>query len=174
MYTFLALAFIGLVCGAILARRKALKPARVYHAGFIGLVIGAVIGNISAMVVGAYMPRHQVIYGPATLVAMHSVDGVSGTFVYGSGSMSSQLSYHFIRRNSDGSLTPGHVPADSMVHIVEDANLKGVGYWTSTFDEADKTSPLAAWALGAREYDVLIRQEFRVPAGTVVQDFVVK
>ncbi len=76
-----------------------------------------------------------------------------------------------MQKLSDGSMTPGSVPADSLVRIIEDESLKGTGTWTTTVDEADKKSPLYNWTLFSSDSNKYVRQTFRVPVGTVVQTF---
>jgi len=134
-----------------------------------GLFGGLNLAIVASIILGFYVPQHQVVSEPLTLAAMHSQDGITGSFVWGTGSINSQPYYQFMVRQSDDSLTPTRVPADSMVHIIEDASLKGVGYWTSTFT-VDVKSPLSAWTMGERR-PLLVRQEFRVPAGTVLRNF---
>lgn len=133
----------------------------------MGLIAGLVIG-------GCFVPKHDVVYGPGTLVAMRSSDGVTGTFIWGSGSISSQTTYNFLQKMDDGSMVPGSVPADRLVHLIEDPDLKNVGYWRTTKREADPASPFYQWSIGAHDGDRVIRQEFRVPVGTVVQQFSIK
>lgn len=113
----------------------------------------------------------EVTYGPEKLAAMRSADGMNGAFVWGTGSVSNQVSYNFYIRNPDGSLTPGQVPANNVVRIVEDESLKNEGYWTTTKIEKDRSSLLAPWAIALNDSTRIQKQEFRVPSGTVVQSF---
>ena len=165
---------LGLLIGAVIGLRCEKKLSALALGGGFGAIIGAVVGVIGGLIVSAFGPKHEVVYGPATLVAMRTADGVSGSFVWGSGSINSRVTYNFLYRNKDGSLTPGQVIADSSVHIIEDASLQGVGCWSSTYTEADTTKAIANWGLGIHDEDQVIRQEFRVPVGTVVQSFSVK
>ncbi len=172
MYTFFLLSAIGLVIGIIIASRME-GGVKLGGAG-AGAIIGAVVGFILAAIGGAFVPRIEVVYGPANLVAMRSSDGVSGTFIWGSGTIRQGTSYNFMQKLSDGSMTPGSVPANSLVRIIEDESLKGTGTWTTTADEADKKSPLYNWTLFSSDSDKYVRQTFRVPVGTVVQTFKVE
>jgi hypothetical protein len=137
-------------------------------AGFPAIVVGFIV----AALIGAFLvPIHQVTYGPARLAAMRSADGVEGTFIWGSGSISSNVVYSYYTAESDGSLAPHQMPADDVVRIVEDPNLKGEGFWTTTTSEADYSSPFAPWAIGLGDRYTTLRQEFRVPRGTVISQF---
>ncbi len=105
---------------------------------------------------------------------MRTTDGATGTFVWGTGGISGETSYNFMIVQPDGSITPRSVPADSRVAIIEDESLHGVGYWRTTQRELDPNSPLYNWGTGHRFRENVVRQEFRVPVGTVVQTFKVQ
>ena len=79
--------------------------------------------------------------------------------------------WNFLQRMDDGSMVPGSVPADGLVHLIEDPELKNTGFWSTTIREADQSSPLYPWAIGTGDRTRTVRQEFRVPVGTVVQQF---
>jgi|GEM_PF-726386 len=179
MYTVIALTLIGLVSGAYLWYR--LRPGLVIpglRALFIRLGIcgglGWFIGCIVAATVTMNLPAKQVVYGPAHLVAMRSSDGLSGTFIWGTGSIGSATRYNFMMVQGDGSMVPGSVSADGLVHITEDKSMVGKGTWTSVMSVPDYSVPMAAWALHSGRPPELVRHDFRVPVGTVVQQFSVK
>lgn len=182
MYTIYLCAFIGLIAGLVYAHRDNLSyPPKYrsigpYFAGaIVGPVIGAIVGAVVALIfVASFVPMRTVTYGPVKLAAMRSADGMNGAFVWGTGSVSNQVSYNFYIRNDDGSLTPGQVPANSVVRIVEEESLKDEGYWTITRTEKDRSSPFAPWSVGLNDSTRILKQEFRVPAGTVVQSFKVQ
>ncbi len=172
MNTILLCAALGLVIGIIIASCGKRETGKYIFGAIIGPIVGAVVGLIVALAVIAFMvPMKDVVYGPGKLVAMRSTDGISGTFIWGSGSIGSRTSYNFLQLVEDGSMVPGSVPADGLVHLIEDAELKNTGFWRTTIREADKTSPLYPWAIGANDRSRTVRQEFRVPVGTVVQQF---
>lgn len=169
MYSIYLVAAIGIVIGLIVAPRGWSKLG-----GFaIGGIIGGVVGLIVSMVVSEFVPEREVVYGPATLVSMRSSDGLSGTFIWGSGSVGNRTTYNFMMKLEDDSLTPGSVDANSLVRIKEDSTLTNVGYWTQTRLEPDTTSEVYKWALVVGSGRI-IREEFRVPVGTVVQTFKVQ
>ncbi len=61
-----------------------------------------------------------------------------------------------------------------MVYIKEDKNLKDVGYWRTTMSEIDVSAPIALWALDLNTFardGRVVKEEFLVPVGTVVQTF---
>lgn len=168
-------AAIGLVIGLIIASLGKRESGKYLLNTILGTIIGAVVGVFAALTVICYMlPMKDVVYGPAKLVAMRSSDGISGTFVWGSGSIGNRTTYNFLQRMEDGSMVPGSVPANGLVHLIEDPELKNTGFWSTTIREADKTSTLYSWALGTSDRTQTVRQEFRVPVGTVVQQFNIK
>lgn len=61
------------------------------------------------------------------------------------------------------------LPANDIVRFIEDAALQDTGSWSTTVSEVDKTSPLYVWAMDNGSRNRVVRQEFRVPVGTVVQ-----
>jgi hypothetical protein len=174
MYSMLALALAGALIGACVGQRLEKKAIALLIGGAVGTFLGGFVGMFLALIVGNWVPMHNVEYGPATLVAVNSSNGMTGTFVWGSGSVNSQTSYNFMKRNDDGSLTPGQIPANDYVRIIEDKDLKDVGYWMSTYREVDTSSALYNWSLAAEDRNKLVKQELRVPAGTVVQGFSIK
>jgi hypothetical protein len=177
MYTLYLAIFIGALLGLIAASTAKsgcfTKLGACVWGTVCGVVIGAIAGCVIGLVVRNFVPRHQVVYGPATLVSMRSSDGLSGAFLLGSGGINSEMEYNFYVRNDDGTFTPCHLPASGLVRIAEDKTLKDVGYWTTIEEEYDRSAPISAWALGIHRRTVL-HEDFRVPVGTVVQGFNVK
>lgn len=174
MYTILLIAAIGLIIGFLVASKGI--GAKLFGLA-VGCVIGAFVGTfIADVAVGSFVPRKEVVYGPATLVSMRTSDGVTGTFIWGSGGFGSQSNYNFMMKLGNGNLTPRSVAADDLVQIREDAKLNNVGYWRTIKSEPDLTSPLAPWAIGLTKErnKTILRHEFDVPAGTVVQTFKVQ
>ena len=172
MYTIMLCAVIGLIIAVMVAKRGERDRIGYIFDAIIGSVSGGVAGMIIAgIVICDHVPMKNVVVGPVELVAMRSSDGASGTFVWGSGSFGNQTTYNFLQRKEDGSMVPGSVPADDRVHLIEDPELKDTGFWRTTFVTADTTSPLYNWAIFTRDRAYILRQEFRVPVGTVVQQF---
>ncbi len=175
MNTILLLGALGLAIGIICACIGERRLSKFLLGTIIGTAIGGFVGFVVALaVIGEMVPMREVVYGPGTLVAMRSSDGISGTFVWGSGSVNNSISYHFLQKLNDGSMKPGSVYADDIVRLIEDPELKNIGYWRTTKIEADPTSSLYNWGLGTGLRTRVIRQEFRVPVGTVVQQFSIK
>ncbi len=170
MYSIYLFAAIGLVVGFFIGDPGVWKLIGLG----VGCVFGGVVGLIVGLAVSACTPRTSVVYGPATMVSMRTSDGVTGTFVWGTGGFRGETSYNFMIKQQDGSITPRSVPANSLVAIIEDESLKDVGYWSSTYRELDPKSALYNWGIGHSDYKDLVRQEFRVPVGTVVQTFKVQ
>jgi hypothetical protein len=172
MYTIILCAVIGLIIAVIFTKRGDREKSDYIFTAIVGPVYGGVAGMIIAgIVICGQVPMKNVVFGPIELVAMRSSDGASGTFVWGSGSISNQTTYNFLQRSEDGSMVPGSVPADGRVHLIEDPDLKDTGFWRTTFVTADTASPLYNWAIATGDRAYILRQEFRVPVGTVVQQF---
>lgn len=130
---------------------------------------GFLFGALIAIFICDLAPKKEVVYGPIPLVSMQTVDGVSGAFILGTGDIQSGAFFRFLVRNKDGSLSPYSVTADTRVRLVEDPQLKEIGYWTSTFLEIDPNSCLYSWAIGNGDHRKLLVHEFRVPTGTIIQ-----
>ncbi|MFA7339864.1 MAG: hypothetical protein WC028_23980 [Candidatus Obscuribacterales bacterium] len=166
MYTIALFTAIGAIIGSFIAG---------IFGAIVGALIGAVVGLIVACtIISELVPMKNVVSKSIKLVAMRSSDGISGTFIWGSGAMSNRTTYNFMQLVEDGSMVPGWLPANHLVHLIEDAELKNTGSWCTTTREADKTSSLYRWAIGSSDRTETVRQEFRVPVGTVVQQFSVK
>lgn len=174
MLTIMLCTVFGLSHGIVTA---SFGPREIYKYAFsmiFGISFGAVVGLLTAIIICTLVPTRDVVYGPGKLVAMQSSEGVTGTFVWGFGNIGNRTSYNFMQRMEDGSMVPASVPADGLVHLIEDPELKNVGFWSTTMREADPTSRLYDWAIGASNRTTIVRQEFRVPVGTVVQQFSIK
>jgi hypothetical protein len=178
MYTVLTSAVVVslLVVFACFLASRAVK----YHCiglyvvlGFLGSLAGSLIGVIVAGTMGAaYSTAEEVTMAPVTLVAMRGSEGFDGTFLLGTGSFQTSRNYVFYIKNKDGSLTPGELVASYLIHIVEDSELKDTGYWATTISrKVPGTDPwLKDWTFyDTRQY--VVREEFRVPVGTVAERF---
>jgi hypothetical protein len=159
MYTIIFGAALGAVIGSFINGTSG---------DIIGAFIGALVGLGAAISLFSYLvPRRNVVNKPVKLVAVRSSDGISETFIWASGELSNRTTYNFLQLMEDGSMVPGCVPANHLVHLIEDPELKDTGFWSTTINEADKTSPLYAWAIDTCDWTEPVRQEFRVPIGTV-------
>lgn len=174
MYTVALGSLIGAIIGSILLGTvfAGINYSVVSYAiwgAIIGAGVCAAVGLLVAIYLISYLvPMKNVVSKPIKLVAMRSSKGTSGTFIWGSGAMSNSNIYNFMQLVEDGSMVPGRLPANHLVHLIEDANLKNTGFWSTTTLEADETSPFYRWALVDSE---TVREEFRVPVGTVMQQF---
>ena len=171
MYTIVLSAAVAALIFIIVAIKSKTDFWGLFFFTFVIGLLGGAIGIIIALVVGLFVPTHIVTYGPATLVSVRTSDGISGAFVWGTGSIQNASTYNFMMLNADGTISPGSVPANGLVHIGEDANLHNVGYWSQVRREADQSSKLCPWALGQQDATVILSEDFRVPAGTVRQNF---
>jgi hypothetical protein len=176
MYTIFLLSALGMAGGFKLCFYKNKEGTSDYINPTLGAIactgLGAILGTFIAFwVVEPAVPRKDVVYGPAKLVAIRSQDSLSGSFIFGYGSISSDSRYNFVQRMDDGRMVPGSVPADGRVQLIEDPELKNTGSWSTTISEPDKSSPLYPWSIGAEINSRTVRQEFRVPVGTMVKQF---
>jgi len=136
-----------------------------------GGYFGAVGGMVTAVTITKLMPQKEVVYGPYKLVAMRSVGAISGTFVAGTGMIGTSVNYNFMVEQDDGSVSPYSVPVNGNTHITEDPSLHNTGTWTSIHLEVDRNSWLYNWSVGAEKRDVVVKNNLRVPVGTVLQQF---
>ncbi len=179
MYTLIIGAVVGLIIGIASFFKRSDKKDQFSSASSIagncvlGIFIGAFIGGFVSLVIAKQI-RVQVTSAPTTLVAMRSADGVSGAFIFGTGGLNNGTSYNFMTRSADGSMVPGSLPANGLVHITEVDSLKTTGEWTTTQMECDRKAALYDWAICIKFDTHLLRQDFRVPVGTVVQQFKVQ
>lgn len=172
MYTIYATAAIG-TCIGIYFYLKGTKRAiweLLFNSVFAG-AIGAVVGMFVAMVLSTAVPRTHTTNEPVTLVSMRNQDGLTGSFIFGSGSINSSMSYHFLIKQKDGSLVPNSVLSTELVHFIEDPELKNVGYWQTTLRQTDPSHWLYNWTIFHSDRTRVVRQEFRVPVGSVIQQF---
>lgn len=139
-----------------------------FLAAFAGGGLGFVLGLFVGMICGQMMPHIERVLGPATIVAMQGGNGVSGAFVLGTGNFDTFHHYTFYLKNENGSVSPQVLSADRSVQIFQDENLKETGTWQSIELICDPASSLRSWALCDSR---IIRQELRVPVGTVQHDF---
>lgn len=166
MYSMILGAVIGAVLGSL---------GFISVGGPVGAIVGFFIGAVLAtLVFPEILPMKIVVSKPIKLVAMRSSDGVSGTFVWGTGSINNSTVYNFMQLLEDGFMVPSSLPANHLVHLIEDSDLQKTGSWTTSKTVADPNSALYRWAMFTGHRTQIVRQEFRVPVGTVVQQFNIK
>ena len=165
MRTIVIFVFAGLLIGSILGQCMIFA--------FCGAGVGLAFGASLAVALADVVPLREVARGPVVLVAMRRSDGTAGTFLLGSGTISSRSSYNFLKLLDNGSMVPCSVPVNNLVRLIEDPQLENVGYWSTVFAEADPTSKFFKWAINTGERTHIVRQEFRVPKGTVIHQFTI-
>jgi hypothetical protein len=165
MRTLFAFAILGFLIGSV--------SGQSFFWAVIGLAVGVVWGVSTAIGLSGYVRMRQVNLGTSSLVAMRRLDCLEGTFLLGSGSIHSQSSYSFLQLQDDGSVVPRSVPVNRLVHLTEDPQLQNIGYWSTIKEEVDSTHWLSKWALGASERNRIVRQDFRVPSGTILHQFTI-
>jgi hypothetical protein len=161
--------FIALVILGHRFWRKPLVPFVLFLAicGFTSYAVGA----LSCGLLRNFVPS-QVVTNTYTLAAMQGTDTIQGSFVYGTGSFGSLMIYRVYVKNDNGSVSPYQISANSNVEIVQQADLKDVGYWKRTVRKFDySTTPLAHWVIQSPDEETLLKTELVVPAGTFVHNF---
>jgi len=171
MYTLATLVGIGFCVSLYLSWGA--KFDEKFIVCFVGFLLSGVCSLAVSGCISMLTPTRDVVLGPATLVSMRTSDDITGAFIFGSGTIEGISRYNFMMKMDDGSFAPGWINADHTVRIIEDESLEGVGYWRTTVREPDSTSALYNWSFMQRGQQT-IRQEFRVPAGSVVQGFKVQ
>lgn len=138
-------------------------------------VIACIVGFFAALFNADRVPSKIVTDGPLTLVAVRSSDSVSGTFVWGTGTINGELVYNVYVKNADGSMTPYRIPGDNSVRIIEDPSLSNTGTWEQMVKVPDLSSEWARWTIfpSVRRRRVA-GNVLKVPVGTVRQTFEVK
>lgn len=170
MYTLMLCPAVGLFFAIIFASCGTRNTERYVVSAFCGLVGGFLCSIVIGGIVLPFMlPMKDVVNGPRSIMPMRNSDGVSGIFVWGSGSIESGANYSFQLRMEDGSTALRSLPADGLIRFIEDPALQDSGSWSTTVSEVDKTSSLYVWAMDNGSRNRVVRQEFRVPVGTVVQ-----
>ncbi len=165
MRTIFAFVILGFLIGSVLGQEL--------FWSVVGLVMGGILGVATSMALADFVRMRRVSRSPVTLVAMRRLDCLEGTFLLGSGIIHSQSSYSFLQLQDDGSVVPLSVPVNSLVHLTEDPQLQNVGYWSTTIEEVDSTHWLSKWVCGASERRRIVRQDFRVPSGTILHQFAI-
>lgn len=170
MKTIYLSTLIGIMIGLVVADPGLSSKLIGSASGAIG---GYMIGFIIAhLIIPGWVPRHNVTNEPVTLVSMRNVDYVSGAFIFGGGNFGQQTTYSFMVKLDDGSMMPHSVPANQLVRLIEDPSLENVGYWRTTVSNLDPSSALYPWSCARDSWEgELVRHEFRVPVGSVVQTF---
>lgn len=104
------------------------------------------------------------------LAAMRGADGIAGSFVYGTGGISSAMVFRVFVKNDDGSLSPAQIYGNSYTRVIESSELHNTGTWRHIWQVEDETSPLNNWALISKRPRT-VGDVLTVPVGTVVQNF---
>lgn len=172
MYSIYLFAVIGIVHGVIWAYRY--NGSHGFERFFrlaMSTMCGAAAGFLLSGFLSPAVPTVNVVGEPVTLVSMRNQDGLTGSFIFGSGAINSSMSYNFLMKQKDGSMAPGSVYANEVVRLIEDPELKNVGFWQTTTRKPDPSHWLYNWTIFHSDKNRVVRQEFRVPVGSVIQQF---
>ena len=138
--------------------------------GIIAVIVGFAMANDR----GDNLPTKTVVTNVKELVAFHSTNTVHGSIFLGCGDIDGMMMYSMYIRNTDGSMSPYRVDADSSIRIVEDKSLTDKGYWKTIETRHDMSVPQVKWTLNAEDVTVSSYYEFDVPVGTVEHNFSAK
>jgi hypothetical protein len=176
MYTIIAItAFSVLLTISSLYKSQGIRSHEwlkyILFSGTFGLVAGFVFTVVLSAIFR--VPNHDVVSNPATLVSLRSQGTQTGTFIFGTSSLNDKIEYHIMIKNGE-TLIPYSVPSDENVVFVEDPALTNVGYWRTTKRMVNTKHWFYNWTIFHSTDFVIVRQEFRVPVGTISQKFDVK
>ncbi len=171
MYSPLVATALAVIAGVILYPRMRHMQQITRVRIWASLAFGAFVGGWALCVaITCCAPVKQELVQSEQLVAMRTADGLSGTFVLGSGSISTQVDYLFYVQNADGSVSPRYLKAEPSVKIFQTSASPDRGEWNTYRLVVDPSWFLAGFTLRSDRPDsrthVLI-----VPPGTVVQQF---
>ncbi len=181
MYSVLLVATLGFGFGVLTARRDGKAPTIIKYAIVVFCTFfGTFVGCLLAEWMGNFVSYHNVEHHNGTLVSMRNTQGLQGTFVIGTfgmsghGELKNTHQYNFLLRMEDGSMVPHSLTADTLVHLFEDEAQEEVGSWSTTYNEPNPASVFYNWAFVYESDRKIVRQDFRLPRGSVVQSFEIR
>jgi hypothetical protein len=163
---------LGWLIGAVLLHRKAreigfsIGESAIFS--LFGGIIGAVIGFIVSIGLAYFAPRIEVKTEPLDLVSVKTSYGPM--YVSSSGGQY----YNVMVRDSDGSMYPMRIEASTNVHIREDLDLSDRGYYQATIRKLDTSGIFGLLFLEQGRSGLIVREDIRVPAGTVLTNFIIE
>lgn len=165
--------FFGLfaILGGFYMARHQLRLHDWVSPTIISGALGCVVGSVVAIGINTTLARSEITEQVTNLVSMRTTEGLSGSFILGGGGVNSRTVYKFLKKNDDGSFTPGEISANYLVRIYEEESLHDSGYKQTVYSVIDDASPWANWALTSKR---IVRHEFHVPKGSVRQGFSVE
>ena len=172
MYTLILVIASGIAAGVFTFRHDENRVKLVFGA-FCGLV-AIPFALAAGALIGFLVPMNVVNSDAVALVSMRSSEGIGSAFLLDTRGEEGVSVYHFMSKMEDGTYAPNWVPADESVRIIEESALDGVGFWRTTIRQKSRKSVLYNFGLFKAGYERVMRQEFRVPSGTVVQTFKVQ
>jgi hypothetical protein len=169
MYSFITLTALGLLVGGATYLRTR-SPGAIIGGGLVGLVAGFVM---SALLCG-FTPYRWTETGTWKLRSMNTIDGVSGTFVWGTGSLRSETAYRVLIVNDNGSVSPLTIAATvNNTEIFEQDTLTNEGEVTIYRYMRDRSWWGNGWALEKSDTD-WYSYKITVPKGSVRNEFTVQ
>lgn len=132
--------------------------------GILGAIFGGLLSLPIVLATSVICPKIETKAEPLNLVSVKSHCGPA--YVYATSDY-----YSLMVLDPDGSMYPIQVKTKNNVHIREDSDLKDRGYYQATVRSTDKSNILYYFTLDSHE---VIREDIRVPAGTVVRNFTIE
>jgi hypothetical protein len=176
MYTLIIFLVLGIVLVLHLLREDGecwiaplrYRPISTLALCAVGGVIGVLMGGVIASCLGSVYQTAESPLPKEELISMRSSEGLTGSFVFGTGSIQDTSSFKFYVKNANGSFSKKSLAADDKVQIFED-QPEGVGY-RQTFVSVCENVRYPHWVVCEQH---TIRHELHVPKGSVVQSFTV-
>lgn len=172
MYSLITLAVIIGILGSVVLNQLR-KKARSFPLGLtlVFSLVALVIGGIVTQEILHHFVPTKLISKEYKLSAMRTSSGTYGSFAMGTGTTNSFTKFSLYVVNDDGSVSPLDIAADDRVKIFEDSSLKDTGYLTHTVKKYDYSTPIANWVWQRPNWEELVTEHLRVPAGTLLHTF---
>lgn len=165
MLLFICLPIIGLVFALIHCYREDFVEGFIGQS-IVGILCGAVCALGISLLVMFNADTHRIHHSHWTLYAMHGSSSVSGTFLFGSGSVNGQQSYtyYYIDKDSTGTFyVPCTISGDNVSIYEEDRSDGELEVTVEVFVNPELYL--------ISESSSTLYYAFHIPKGSIVQQF---
>lgn len=101
---------------------------------FLGPLLGGVIAFVLMFICWCVIPSHELKTGKSDLVSLNDAAGVKGSFFLGTGSVSSDLTYYYYQRETNGGFTGQSQTAKDAIVYQDEQNYPHVEHWGRAWD----------------------------------------